>query len=114
LVAEDSVTDMAVTGPLGAAVDGEADPDAPPERVPLKTRAHSPTARLEADTVVVTEYVVALETVTAVVVPAALPAVALAASTVTTKPVLLVEVTVPARSVRRVPPPAPPGAPDGR
>jgi hypothetical protein len=60
LVSEDRVTDVAVTGPLGAAVegaavDGAADPEAPAARVPLKTRAHSPTARLFADTVVVME-----------------------------------------------------------
>jgi hypothetical protein len=60
LVGGDSVTDIAVTGPVGeavegAALDGAAEPEPRVAPRPLNTRAHSPTARLAADTVVVTE-----------------------------------------------------------
>jgi hypothetical protein len=111
----ESVTDAAVTGPVGGLVGRAAEPDAP-ERVPVDTRAHSPTARSLAAAVVVTVYVVASETATAVVVPAA----AVVAPppeeiTVTTKPAPLVEATVPTMMARPpVRPPAWPDAPDGR
>lgn len=48
----ESVTDAAVTGPLAGALVGAALPEAPAGR-PLKTAAHSPTARSLADAALV-------------------------------------------------------------
>jgi hypothetical protein len=114
----ESVTAAACTGPLGALVDGaaEADPGAA-ARSPVETRAHCPTARSRAAAFVVTVYVVAPETVTAVVVPAAAVALPPEEVTVTTKPDPVADATVPMRTPPPrvpVPPPNRPDAPDGR
>src|SRR3954454_13644384 len=53
----DNVTDVAVNGPVDEAGAG-AEPDAAARGPPLKTLAHSPTARSLAEAAVVDEYVV--------------------------------------------------------